>query len=68
MTKQFYEVEQPALTEEQIEAGFHIWREFKVIKKTSTIVKNGELELKHEWGTDFEHYKKCPCGKDVRLK
>ena len=53
----------PTLTEAQIKAGFHIYHEFEHQvgpPTTSEIVRPTEMGI--------EHWKKCPCNRDQRLK
>ncbi len=58
----------PTLTKEEIEQGFHIWTEFTELITTPKKTKDG-YELVHKDGKQmFEHWKKCPCERDIRLK
>lgn len=56
----------PTLTEEQIKAGFHIYQEFTYQTGPPVINDTGKVHRPTKQG--FEHWKKCPCNQDVRLK
>lgn len=57
----------PTLTFEQIAQGFHIWTEFHYQDKPTTYDEDGK-QIRPNLAVGFEHWKKCPCGRDARLK
>jgi len=58
-------MEKPTLTKEQIEYGYHIFIQFSYLDRSNT-VKDGQIQRHHK--NSVEHWKQCPCKRDVRLK
>lgn len=61
-TKQY-----PSLTGKQIEDGFHIWTEYDYQDKPLYQDDEGNIQ-RPPMVKGFEHWKKCPCNRDMRLK
>jgi len=59
-------MDKPTLTKKQIKEGFHIWTEFEHQDKPTKMI-NGK-RVRPPLVIGFKHWKKCPCGRDIRLK